>query len=94
MDIYKIQDKMPDLIAKGVVDDANPSQLVWESRPVLWFGKTESGAAVAFVETAWVDNQGSFYIAEQSEQYQGSDGHFYCGDQITVTHWADIPCME
>ena len=92
--IYSVKKKMPDLINQGQTDECDPDKAVWESKPVLWFGKTSTGVRVVFPETLWMDNRGDVEIARCEEQYIAEDGEFYYGAEITITHWAEFPNME
>jgi hypothetical protein len=89
--IYSVKDKMPDLI-NHCTDRSEPGHEIWESKPVVLFGKTNTGVNFAVVEPYWKDNQG---IAEFTmESVRAEDGNYYDLDEVTVTHWAEIPNIE
>lgn len=92
--IYSVKEKMPDLINQGLTDECDPDRAVWESKPVLWFGKTSTGVPVVVPETLWMDNRGDMETIRTEEQYIAQNGSFYYGAEITITHWAEIPNVE
>lgn len=92
--IYSVKEKLPDLINQGQTDECDPCKAVWESKPVLWFGKTSTGASVVIPETLWMDNRGNVEIIHPEDQYITQNGSFYYGAEITITHWAEFPNVE